>query len=103
MLQVLVDPAASTYSLDVLTSCAAVSSGMALAVDWEPSDGGATALVSGSNGLVSEVWVRPEGVCQALEWQAHDLEAWMAVYDPHRPRVAYSGDYSWGEGAAAVR
>lgn len=108
--QVTRDAPSGRHSLQSVASCAAVSEGMALHVDWRPLGGRAvdgdcgsaatsgedsssstSALISGSGGHVSQVVVRPEGAEVAQEWLAHDLEAWMAVHDRHSPDVAYSG------------
>jgi hypothetical protein len=52
--------------------------------------GGGEAVVSSSSGSISRVQLREGGMQVVAEWQAHDLEAWTAVYDLHQ----VSGDQS---------
>eukprot|EP00879_Flechtneria_rotunda_P013070 GHRR01013650.1.p1 GENE.GHRR01013650.1~~GHRR01013650.1.p1 ORF type:complete len:411 (+),score=102.83 GHRR01013650.1:717-1949(+) len=72
--------------------CQAVNTGMCLSLDWAPPQHQhGLAATSSSAGTISIVQVAESGITQLSEWQGHDLEAWMAHWDKHQPRVLYSG------------
>ena len=48
------------------------------------AQGSNEAVVSSSSGSISRVQLREAGMEVVAEWQAHDLEAWTAVYDLHQ-------------------
>jgi diphthamide biosynthesis protein 7 len=90
------EAAPRAVALSPLAACAAAPEGtMALHLDWQPpahaGGGGPLAAVSGSGGDVSLLAAAPAGLAPLCAWRAHELEAWVAVFDPHRPHVLYSG------------
>ncbi|KAF6262815.1 WD40-repeat-containing domain protein [Scenedesmus sp. NREL 46B-D3] len=87
-------------------SCQAVTSGMALALDWswqqqkqqqqqdpqqQQQQQQILGAVSSSAGTISIVQVAEAGLQKVAEWRAHELEAWMAHWDRHQRHVLYSG------------
>jgi hypothetical protein len=48
------------------------------------SSGSSEAVISSSGGGISRVKLGEAGMDVVDEWQAHDLEAWAAVYDLHQ-------------------
>lgn len=83
----------SDAELQQLAACRAVSSGMALALDWQQlgmvpdaAAGSQFAAVCSSAGSVAVVSAGEAGVRPLLDWAAHDLEVWTAAWDQHMVR-----------------
>lgn len=53
---------------------------------------------------ICEWWLQahPTGLRQLLEWQGHDLEAWMATWDKHQVRPTTEQQGGHAHSAAAV-
>lgn len=62
----------------------ATSTAMCLFCDWLTAQRSDELITSYSDGTAKHLAVREASVACQRSWQAHDIEAWVAIADPHQ-------------------
>jgi WD40 repeat protein len=80
--------------IDCTADGVSVGSSLSLSLDWNDRKIGnqePTVAVSMSDGTVCTCRVGQTEMTKLTQWQAHDLEAWIASFNPHAPHMLFTG------------